>query len=72
MPPDPSQWMQRDKRRLHFRLFTLKGILKRFLTCSAYFNDKEMAKLKKVDSEDEKNGTAMQASSGEARPVLRV
>ncbi|CAG9477115.1 unnamed protein product [Plasmodium vivax] len=49
------QWMQRDKRRLHFRLFTLKGILKRFLTCSAYFNDKEMAKLKKVDSEDEKN-----------------
>ncbi|KMZ80321.1 hypothetical protein PVIIG_03225 [Plasmodium vivax India VII] len=33
----------------------LQGILKRFLTCSAYFNDKEMAKLKKVDSEDEKN-----------------
>ncbi|GAB66631.1 hypothetical protein PCYB_094150 [Plasmodium cynomolgi strain B] len=49
------QWMQRDKRRLHFRLFTLKGILKRFLTCSFYFNDKEMTKLKKVDSEDAKN-----------------
>ncbi|KJP90247.1 hypothetical protein AK88_00095 [Plasmodium fragile] len=49
------QWMQRDKRRLHFRLFTLKGILKRFLTCSCYFNDKEMAKQKKVDSEDVKN-----------------
>ncbi|ANQ08325.1 Uncharacterized protein PCOAH_00026950 [Plasmodium coatneyi] len=49
------QWMQLDKRRLHFRLFTLKGILKRFLTCSFYFNDKEMAKVKKVDSEDEKN-----------------
>ncbi|EUD67202.1 condensin-2 complex subunit D3 [Plasmodium inui San Antonio 1] len=49
------QWMQRDKRRLHFRLFTLKGILKRFLTCSFYFNDKEVAKLEKVDSEDGKN-----------------
>ncbi|SCN12874.1 condensin-2 complex subunit D3, putative [Plasmodium malariae] len=45
------QWMQNDKKRLQFRLFTLKGILKRFLFCSFYFNDKEIAKIKKIDNE---------------------
>ncbi|CAA9988382.1 conserved Plasmodium protein, unknown function [Plasmodium knowlesi strain H] len=49
------QWMHLDKRRLHFRLFTLKGILKRFVTCSFYFNDQGMSKVKKVDIEDVKN-----------------
>ncbi|SBT36079.1 conserved Plasmodium protein, unknown function [Plasmodium ovale wallikeri] len=44
-----QQWMQKDKKRLQFRMFTLKGILQRFLSCSFHFNDKEIAKLRKMD-----------------------
>ncbi|SOV15902.1 conserved Plasmodium protein, unknown function [Plasmodium gaboni] len=44
-------WMQNDKKILKFRLFILKGILKRFLFCCSYFNDKEILKLKKIEND---------------------
>ncbi|ETW60720.1 hypothetical protein PFMC_03420 [Plasmodium falciparum CAMP/Malaysia] len=44
-------WMHNDKKILKFRLFILKGILKRFLFCCSYFNDKEILKLKKIEND---------------------
>ncbi|CRG96408.1 conserved Plasmodium protein, unknown function [Plasmodium gallinaceum] len=49
------QWFQNEKKGLKFRLFILKGILKRFLFCSFYFNDNKLNKLKKTDNECELN-----------------
>ncbi|VWU50073.1 conserved protein, unknown function, partial [Hepatocystis sp. ex Piliocolobus tephrosceles] len=46
------QWVHTTTKRQQFRMFILKGILKRFLACSFYFNDKEITKHKKVDNEN--------------------
>ncbi|CRH00229.1 conserved Plasmodium protein, unknown function [Plasmodium relictum] len=53
------QWMQNEKKGLKFCLFILKGILKRFLFCSFYFNDKKINKSKKTDNEYELNEEAL-------------
>lgn len=45
------KWMHIERKKQMFRLFTLKGILKRFLLCAHYLNDKEIMKIKKMEND---------------------
>ncbi|CXI41526.1 conserved Plasmodium protein, unknown function [Plasmodium berghei] len=45
------KWMHIERKKQMFRLFTLKGILKRFLLCTHYLNDKEIMKIKKLEND---------------------